>query len=76
MTLYANDTQIQISPWDVRLIFGEIDRAPSEENPTIRVKRVGQVRMSPQHAKRMVEILMGQLQVYESTIGPIPLPED
>jgi hypothetical protein len=74
-SLYANDTQIQISPWDFRLMFGVISEAPSLNNLTYRIEMVGEVRMSPQHAKRVAEILERQLKLYEESIGPIPTPD-
>jgi hypothetical protein len=76
VSLYANDTQIQLTPWDFRLIFGQIANVPTPENPTIQVRQIGEVRMSPQHAKKITLILIGQLKHYEETIGPIPLPSD
>lgn len=76
VTLYANDTQMQVTPWDVRLIFGQISDIPTKENPTAVIKRVGEVRMSPQHAKTVVRILSAQLDSYEQNIGPIPQPKD
>jgi hypothetical protein len=74
VTLYANDTQIQTSPWDVRLIFGEITQPATAERPTNIIKQTGEVRMSPQHAKVMAMILIAQLKRYEEMIGPIPTP--
>jgi hypothetical protein len=78
VSLYSNDTQVQVSPWDVRLIFGMITQPPSAQqpSPTIHVTQVGEVRMSPQHAKKVVQILLAQIQGYEERIGPIPLPGD
>lgn len=76
VTLYTNDTQLQVSPWDVRLIFGEISRPPTDENPRTLIKQTGEVRMSPQHAKVVAKILMAQLKLYEENYGPIPLPPD
>ena len=73
-SLYANDTQVQTTPWDVRLIFGEIAESATKETPVNVIKRVGEVRMSPQHAKVRVSILLKQLAVYERTFGPIPTP--
>ena len=35
--LYANDTQIQMSPWDFRFMFGVIASLPTSANPTILV---------------------------------------
>ena len=74
VSLYANDTQIQLSPWDVRLIFGLISEPATVERPVI-VKTIGEVRMSPQHAKKVVQILERQLRVYENTLGSIPVPD-
>jgi hypothetical protein len=73
--LYANDTQVQMSPWDFRMIFGVIKDAPTAERPTYLIKTVGEVRMSPPHAKRVAIILMQQLKRYEEIFGPIPQPD-
>ena len=74
VSLYANDTQFQTSPWDIRLIFGVIDTVPTNENPTMVVKKTGEVRMSPQHAKKITQLLLEQLAGYEKRFGPIPQP--
>ena len=74
VSLYANDTQIQVSPWDVRMIFGESSEPATEERPTNVIKQIGEVRMSPQHAKVVSMFLITQLRHYEETIGPIPIP--
>ena len=76
VSLYVNDTQVQISPWDVRMIFGEIADPATKERPTVRVKSLGEVRMSPQHAKRLVKILARLLVGYEKRFGVIPQPPD
>lgn len=74
-SLYANDTQVQLSFWDIRLIFGVISNIPTPESG-VQVTTVGEVRMSLQHAKRVAMILIQQLKQYEETIGPIPTPGD
>lgn len=76
VSYYANDTQLQITPWDVRFVFGVIEEPPNAERKTIKVKSLGEVRMSPQHAKRVAMILVQQLKAYEEGIGPIPQPPD
>ena len=76
VTLYTNDTQVQVTPWDVRLIFGEISSGPTDKLPTIEIKQTGEVRMSPQHAKRIMMILLQQLTNYEERFGAIPQPPD
>jgi hypothetical protein len=76
-SVYANDIQIQTGPWDVRLILGEIGDALKEDNvPVLKVKRLGEVRLSPQLAKRLTMILIQQLKHYEETIGAIPVISD
>lgn len=75
VSLYVNDTQVQVSPWDIRLILGVISEPPTPKRPTILIKSIGEIRMSPQHAKKVTMILLQQLKIYEDTIGPIPLPE-
>ena len=72
LSLYSNDTQVQVSPWDVRLIFGEIRELPTEEKPELVVRPTGEVRMSPQHARRVVDILQETLTKYEATYGELP----
>jgi hypothetical protein len=72
---YTNDTEVQTGPWDVRLRLGQIAEVDSERNHAI-ITRVAEVRMSPQHAKRVVAILMEHLERYEAKYGPIPLPQD
>lgn len=72
---YANDTQVQTTPWDVRFMFGLItDVIP--ETSTARVERIADVRISLQHAKRLLAILTDQLRQYETNVGFIALPPD
>ena len=75
MSVYANDTQVQISPWDIRLIYGVIDSPPTPERPTILVKTVGEVRMSPQHAKKVAQLLTKQVALFEDAFGPVSVPD-
>ena len=74
VSLYSNDTQIQTSPWDVRLIFGEIQDVATGDSPGVIVKQTGEVRMSPQQAKALLALIAQQLDQYEKNFGTIPLP--
>lgn len=74
VSLYSNDTQVQVSPWDFRLIFGEITDPPTMKSLLVRVKMTGEVRMSPQHAKRLATVLGRQVKRYEETFGEIVQP--
>lgn len=74
-SIYANDAQVQLTPWDVRLIFGVISNIPSDDDPAVVVKQIGEVRVSLPMAKKMAMILIAQLAHYEKNVGPITLPE-
>jgi hypothetical protein len=76
VSMYINDTQIQITPWDFRFIFGLIETPPMVvgESKTILVKTIGEIRMSPQHAKTVAMVLLQQVKRYEENVGPIPMP--
>lgn len=76
VTIYANDTQLQTTPWDIRFVFGEMSVEPRDGEVVMSVKQVAEVRMSPQHAKRVATILLEQLQSYEASFGPIPQPAE
>lgn len=75
-TLYANDIQIQTTPWDIRLIFGLIEVLPTLDSPSATINQVGELHVSPQLAKRVAMLLMQQLSVYEKQMGEIPQPQD
>jgi hypothetical protein len=69
---YVNDVQIMTTPWDIRLRMGQIeDVNPQKGEATITV--LADVRFSPQHAKKLAEILIKQLEGYETNVGPIPV---
>jgi len=74
---YANDVQIQTTPWDLRLLFGEFTLPTSPEAPPVlMVNLLGEVRMSPSLAKKVTVIMLQQIKTYEERFGPIPLPKD
>jgi hypothetical protein len=72
---YTNDTQVQTTPWDVRLMFGILADVDPEEGVAT-VERVADVRMSLQHAKKVAAILTEQLRQHEARIGYIAIPQD
>jgi Protein of unknown function (DUF3467) len=74
---YANDIQLQTTPWDVRLILGVISSVPTEEaSTTVTITQLGEVRIAPQLAKKLTMLMIQQLQAYEAQFGQIPLPPD
>jgi hypothetical protein len=76
MSVYANDTQLQLTAWDVRLIFGVIDEVATPEKNVTTVRQLGEVRMSLPHAKRVAQILTAHILHYEEvTKSEIHVPE-
>ena len=74
-SVYANDVQVQSTPWDMRLILGLIMKLPTEATDTVTVSQIGEIRLSQPLAKRLTMIMIQQLQNYEKTFGEIPLPQ-
>lgn len=72
VSIYANDIQIHTSPWDLRIVLGEIADTVEGDPPSINVNQLGEVRVSPQLAKRLVQVISEQVQQYERLFGPIP----
>jgi uncharacterized protein DUF3467 len=73
--IYANDTYIQTSPWDVRLMLGVLTELGPDQN-TPSPLRVADVRMSLHHAKKVAQLLTKQISQYERDHGPLILPGD
>jgi len=75
-SVYANDVQVQTTPWDVRLALGQVEIEGTAAAPTMRISVLGEIRLSPQLAKRLIKIVASQLKSYEETVGQIPEPKD
>ena len=77
ISIYANDVQVQVTPWDIRLILGELTAPPTPDAPVAVITQLADLRMSLQLAKRLTSILIEQLKAYEQQFGEIPrLPRD
>ena len=71
VSIYSNDVQVWTSPWDLRLILGELSDQPTPG--TVIVNQLAELRMSPQLAKKLTMIMIQQLKAYEADFGEIPL---
>lgn len=71
VSLYANNAEVDLTPWDVRLRFGEVTQANREK---LLISDVAQVYLSPQHAKALLRALEGGIAIYEKQYGEIPDP--
>jgi hypothetical protein len=68
---YADGVQVAVSPFTVILAFTV---APAGGQPgTVTAVRLGDVRMSHEHAKVMAIVLRKQIKAYEEQVGEIPL---
>ena len=74
--VYANAVQVISAAWDITLEFSANLPVDANQPQTIERRNVVRIRMSPQHAKALVPILLGQIKNYEKEMGPIPLPPD
>lgn len=77
-SVYANDLQVFTSPWDLRLVLGEMgDQGIASSGAVVmNISQLGEVRMSPQIAKKLIGLLADQLKAYETSFGQIPGPPD
>jgi len=71
VSIYSNSAQLDVTPWDFRLTFGELK---PEANKPPKIEQLVGVVMSPQHAKALVQILSTFVQEYEKNVGEIKLP--
>lgn len=67
--LYANNAQVVTSYFDFQLSFGEVLEASKEKLVT---EDMITIKMSPQLAKRLRDILGEQVSQYEGKYGVIP----
>ena len=75
-SVYTNDIQVQTSPWDMRIILGDVAKPAAANDLMVRINQLGEVRISLQLAKRLTSILIGQIQTYEERFGSIPSPPE
>lgn len=71
---YANNAGLNITQWDVRLVFGEIVGKEDEGRKGLIEPKVA-VSISLHLAKALGEMLTKNIERYEETFGKINLPE-
>jgi Protein of unknown function (DUF3467) len=69
VNLYANNAQLVSTYFDFQLSFGEIIEVTPERVVT---EEIATVKMSPQLARRLRDIIIEQVSKYEETYGIIP----
>jgi Protein of unknown function (DUF3467) len=73
VSIYSNSANLEVTPWDFKLIFGAIVRSETGKLPKIENRL--EVVMSPQHAKALLGIFASNVQEYEKQMGEIKLPQ-
>ena len=68
-TIYCNNVETRVSPWDFRLTFGEVLEV-TEDSLSVKTKAI--VYMSPEHAKAFTQVMLSNIAEYERSIGRIP----
>lgn len=69
---YANAANLEVTPWDFKLVFGELKKI--SDGKTV-IEQSVEVTMSPQHAKALAGILSANVREYEKSVGEIKLPQ-
>jgi hypothetical protein len=76
--IYANNMQVSLSQWDMKLTFGEVlESRDSKSIPQVEDRAI--VVMSLHHAKAIIDILVKNFMAFEERFGEIKLigdPED
>ena len=73
VTLYSNSVQLAISPWDIRLMLGQVAEGGVG---TANIDLDATIIMSPGHAKAFTESMVKTIEQYESLFGTINNPMD
>ena len=73
--IYVDSVRIGAGLYTFMLELGiqGIPNAPGAEQPP--TKRLGIIRMSPQHAKVLGRLIAKHVKAYEDQVGPIRIPE-
>jgi hypothetical protein len=67
---YSDSASVGLNPFGVVITFGLITDSPGSQRTQV------VVRMSPQHALALTQVLRNHLRKYQEQVGPIPLPAE
>jgi hypothetical protein len=73
VTVYANNADVQLSPWDFRIRLGHVEKADDSE---LVIEDVATIFMSPAHTKAFLEALIANVAKYEKFFGKIEDPRE
>ena len=69
-SVYANNADTSVGPWDIRIIFSEIVNTGNDNFKDLRANVV----MHPAHAKALAMAMTVAVQSYEEAYGAIRFP--
>lgn len=67
---YANSVQVRVSLWDFYLMFGTINQTAPD---SVSIQNFQGIFLSPQQAKALSNVLVQNVQQYETAFGEIKL---
>ena len=67
-TFYANAGAIIVTPFDMQIIFGELQEVTED---AAKARAIARIIMSPEHAALLLSSLAGQLQEFIKRSGPL-----
>jgi hypothetical protein len=70
-SVYANNVQLEVTPWEFKMYFGEIEKV---EGDRVFVNETVKVIISPTQMKALVRVLQTTLAQYEAQVGEIKVP--
>jgi uncharacterized protein DUF3467 len=68
--VYSNHAGVQVSTWDIRIMFAEITPVVGGNE----IQQRANVVMTPAHAKALAYLLAQHIEIYEQANGEIPWP--
>jgi hypothetical protein len=74
VSIYSNSANVEATPWDFRIVFGELQKTGAGQ--ISKIEQHVAVTMSPQHAKALLGVLHKNVTEYEKHVGEIKLPPD
>ncbi len=73
LSIYANNAQMQVSLYDVKIAFGQVTEV---EEKHVAFEDQVTVILSPQHAKVLAGLLVQNVAQYEKQFGEIKIPNE
>jgi hypothetical protein len=71
VSLYANSVQFELSVWDLKMIFGQLEQGGGK----VRIEQHTAVTIPWMQAKLMSHLLNFNLAVYEAEYGKVAIPD-